>query len=180
MIQTLILVCYNLVRGAVNRVRWGRRYSVHAVCRVAPKARLCLFGEGRLSIGRNVEIAPYSEVLALGRGEVSIGAGTYMNRFCLISCHEQVSIGEGCMFGPGVKIFDNNHRFSQSEGVLSDLSTAPVTIGNNCWLASDVVVLKGASIGDRCVIGAGCIISGFVPAGSIVRRNPEQIIEPLR
>ncbi len=84
------------------------------------------------------------------------------------------------MFGPGVKIFDNNHRFSKEHGVSTELSTAPISIGDNCWLASDVIVLKGSTIGDNCVIGAGCVISGDIPAGSVVRQIPNQTIEPLR
>lgn len=45
---------------------------------------------------------------------------------------------------------------------------APVKVGNNCWIGSNVVILKGVEIGDHCVIGAGVVLRESVPSGSIV------------
>jgi acetyltransferase-like isoleucine patch superfamily enzyme len=72
------------------------------------------------------------------------------------------------MFGPGVKIFDNNHQHSPETGVSGQLNTAPIFIGDNSWVASDAIILKGTHIGKNCVIGAGCIVRGEVPDGSMV------------
>ena len=56
-----------------------------------------------------------------------------------------------------------------------------IIIGNNCWIASNVVILKGTKIGNNCVIGAGCIVSGIIPDNSIVRlSNNNYIIEEMR
>lgn len=176
----ILIVIYNFLRFCFAKLRYGARYSSHYIERLAFSADVRLFGKGRIFIGRNVEIAPGCELLVHGNGRLSVGDKVYMNRYCMVSCHESVRIGANCMFGPGVKIFDNNHRFVKDKGVSTELSTGPITIGNNCWLASDVVVLKGADIGDNCVIGAGCIISGKVPSGLIVRQKSQLIIEPLR
>jgi acetyltransferase-like isoleucine patch superfamily enzyme len=78
-----------------------------------------------------------------------------------------------------VKIFDNNHRFSREEGVIRECAAGCITVGRNCWIASDVVLLKGTDIGDNCVIGAGCVIRGKVPAGSLVTRSGEQTTRPI-
>ena len=53
------------------------------------------------------------------------------------------------------------------------------TVGSDLRPSSRVVLLKGADIGDNCVIGAGCIIRGKVPAGSLVTRSGEQTIRPI-
>ena len=79
-----------------------------------------------------------------------------------------VEIGDGCQFGPNVKIFDNNHMFTSNEGVLPLHKSSPIKIGKKCWISSDVIILKGVSIGDNCVIGAGCIIKDDIPSKSIV------------
>lgn len=117
---------------------------------------------------RNCEFAAYCDFEAHGDGVLEIGEGTYFNRYCMISAHEQVTIGKHCMFGPGVKIFDNNHRHSPETGVSSQLNTAPISIGDNSWVCSDAIILKGTHIGKNCVIGTGCIIRGKIPDGSIV------------
>lgn len=42
-----------------------------------------------------------------------------------------------------------------------------------------MVILKGTKIGDNCVIGAGCVISGEVPAGTVVRLGNELVYEEI-
>ena len=178
----LLLVMYNAVRWGVRRVTSGGRLRAAVIERISPRAAVRLLGRrASIRLGRNIDIAPGCELLAAWDGRLSVGDGTYMNRYCIISCQDRVSIGRGCMFGPGVKIFDNNHRFSYDGGVSSSLSTAPVEIGDRCWLASDVVVLRGTVIGEGSVIGAGCVVSGNIPPHSLVRSaSPSYTITPIR
>ncbi|MBS7362662.1 MAG: acyltransferase [Paludibacteraceae bacterium] len=180
MIRFFFLVVYNIFMFVVNKFRYGSRWSSHWLQRISPSANVKIFGNGCISIGRNNEISADCDIQVHGKGRFSIGDGSYMNRFCMISAHNSVSIGNHCMFGPCVKIFDNNHRFSREEGVSSDLTVGSVRIGDNCWIASNVIILKGAEIGDNCVIGAGCLISGVVPSGSIVKMKQEQIIQEIK
>ena len=50
---------------------------------------------------------------------------------------------------------------------------APVSIRKHCWIVSNVVILKGVTIGDNCVIGAGCIVYKDVADGSVVVNKQE-------
>lgn len=180
MIKLLFLVAYNLFKFVFNKLRYGNRWSSHWMQRISPNAHVKLYGKGSISIGRNNEYSADCDIQVHGNGHVSIGDGTYMNRFCMISAHNSVSIGKRCMFGPSVKIFDNNHKFSREGGVTSVLSTSPIKIGDNCWIAANVIILKGANIGDNCVIGAGCVINGVIPPGSIVKMKQEKTIEEIK
>ena len=64
--------------------------------------------------------------------------------------------------------------------LILQLTIGSIRIGNNCWIASNAVILKGAEIGDNCVIGAGCVVKGVIPSGSIVRPNINYVIEKIR
>lgn len=161
-------------------MRYGSRYSSDIIERFSPLAKLALFGHGNIRLGHNIELAQYVDIQVHGIGKLSIGDKVYMNRGCMISCHGKVDIGDGCMFGPDVKIFDNNHRFAKDKGVSSSLNVGSVVIGKNCWIASGAILLKGADLGDNCVIGAGCIVNSKIPANSIVRNNRNISIESLR
>ena len=113
MIFTLFLIIYNFCRIAINKVMNPVGFKVNWIQRISPMCSLKIYREGTIVIGRNCEFAPYCDFEAHGNGEIEIGEKTYFNRFCMISSHEQVKVGRGCMFGPGVKIFDNNHKYSK-------------------------------------------------------------------
>lgn len=173
MIKTILLFLYNIIRIFFLKCFYGRRIQIHWMQRISPLCSLKVFDKGTLHIGRNTEFAPYCDFQVHGNGVLTIGDGVYLNRYCMISAHNSVSIGDGCFFGPGVRIFDNNHKFTAESGVSSELNTAPITIGNHCWIASNVIILKGAKIGNNCVIGAGCIVSGEIPDGTLLKCKQE-------
>ncbi len=176
MIRSVIVILMNLLRIAVGRLSHGSRYAVHHLQRISPFCALKIFQRGRLEIGRNCEFAHGCDIEVFDDATISIGEGTYMNRYCMVSAHSGVTIGKHCLFGAGVKVFDNNHVHSHETGVSTQLTSAPIVIGDHCWLASDVVVLKGVTIGNNCVVGAGCIVYQDIPAGSVVYHKQELVV----
>lgn len=171
---------YSFLYILLKRIVFCQKISGSLLQRISPRTSLKLFGSAKVELGRNIQIESMCDVQVHGNGILQIGDLSYFNHFCMISCHDRIEIGDNCMFGPGVRIFDNNHRFARNLGVSSKLSTAPITIGNNCWVASNVIILKGVTIGDNCVIGAGCIICQNIPANSLVRGNNNLLIEELK
>lgn len=161
----------NVFRLIGYKIRYGKRYKSHYIERIHHTATLKCYQQGRFDIKKNVEISDYCDFLVFDKAKIEIGDHTYFNKFCMISSHAGVKIGSGCLFGPGVKIFDNNHQFSKDNGVSCSLNSAPIVIGNHCWIASNVVILKGSKIGDNCIIGAGCVIKGDIPSCSLVRQQ---------
>jgi len=49
-------------------------------------------------------------------------------------------------------------------------------IGNDVWVGAAALVLKGVTVGDGAVIGAGSVVTKDVPPYAIVTGNPAQII----
>ena len=180
MFKLVFLIVYNFIRFFLKKLTYGKRINVHWLQRISPFCSIKTFGNGLLRIGRNCEFAHGCDFEVHGNGTLEIGETTYFNRYCMISVHQSVKVGNQCFFGPGVKIFDNNHKFSKEEGVRSQLSVGSITIGNHCWIASDVIILKDTHIGDNCVIGAGCIVQGDIPDGTLVKCKQEQEIVSLQ
>lgn len=109
-------------------------------------------------------------VIRIGGGSVVIGDNVFFNNGCSINAFDSVSVGDGCIFGENVKIYDHNHRFNL-EGVPysnSGFTVAPVTIGKNVWVCANTVVCKGVTIGDGCVIAAGAVVRSDVPANTML------------
>lgn len=161
-----LFYCQSLVFGAMELLGWNTRLSLAKTSQVT-------FGEHLVSDGRLV-------IVVGENARLTIGERTYFNESTMISCLDTVSIGNGCRFGPNVKVFDNDHRFSARNGVSQEHITAPVTISNHCWLGANVTILRGTQIGDNCVIGAGCVVKGTIPAGSLVTQSRALEIRPIR
>lgn len=85
----------------------------------------------------------------------------------------------GTLFGENVKIYDHNHRFQKDSSIKEQgYSNGEVHIGGHCWIGSGVIILKGADIFDNCVIGAGSVISEYIPEESIaVSERSNEIIK---
>lgn len=103
-------------------------------------------------------------------GKAIFGNRCFFNNYCSINCKNSIVIGDCCIFGENVKIYDHNHCYADESIPIADqgFKTRPVHIGNNCWIGSNCVILPGVTIGDHCVIGAGCIIYKDIPSGELV------------
>ena len=114
-----------------------------------------------------------------GEGNVEIGENCFFNNYCSINSLERVVIGKNTIFGENVKIYDHNHRFRDPSISIKEqgYKSQEVVIGNDCWIGSNVVILKGVHIGNHCIIGAGCVVDENIDDYTIVKRtnNVEKI-----
>lgn len=118
----------------------------------------------------------------------SIGKNFYANfNFTVLDCCP-VKIGDNVMIGPNVSIMTPVHPLryqdrnlkEKADGTLYDDEYAkPITIGNNCWIASCVTVTGGVTIGNGCVIGAGSVVTRDIPANSFAAGNPCRVIREI-
>lgn len=118
----------------------------------------------------------------------SIGKNFYANfNFTVLDCCP-VKIGDNVMIGPNVSImtpvhplrYQDRNMKEKADGTLYDDEYAkPITIGNNCWIASCVTVTGGVTIGDGCVIGAGSVVTRDIPANSFAVGNPCRVIREI-
>lgn len=116
-----------------------------------------------------------------------IGKNSYANfNFVVVDCAE-VNIGENVFIGPNVTIACPIHplryqdrNLIEKNGYLTDREYAkPVTIGNNCWICSNVTIIGGVKIGEGCVIGAGSVVTRDIPPNSLAFGVPCRVIREI-
>lgn len=99
-----------------------------------------------------------------------------------------VKIGKQCFIGPNVSIVtpvhpllacDRNMRPDGKGGTFDYEYARPITIEDNVWLASNVTVCGGVTIGHDSVIGAGSVVTKDIPAGVFAAGNPCRVIRPI-
>ena len=108
------------------------------------------------------------------------------NFTCLDVC--EIHIGDNVMIGPNVTLATPMHPLlpeernirKREDGSFYNLEYAkPITIKDNCWLASNVVVCGGVTIGEGCVIGAGSVVTKDIPPYSLAVGNPCRVIRKI-
>lgn len=116
--------------------------------------------------------------LTICDGMINISNGVFFNHDCsLTSNGASITIGEGSIFGEGVKIYDHNHCYKDTSRPIKDqgYTSAPVVVGRHCWICSNVVILRGVTIGDNAVVGANCVVYQDVPDNTILMNGQNLI-----
>ena len=109
--------------------------------------------------------------------DVSIGKNC-----CLQSTHGEIIIGSHVMFGPGVHIHGGNHKFHEIGKLMKELektsddSDGKVIIGDDVWIGANVIILKGVTVGEGSIIGAGAVVFKDVPKYSIYTGSPSPVL----
>ena len=101
---------------------------------------------------------------------------------CPVTIGDNVFFGPNCMLSTPVHPFryqERNIKYKEDGTAYDDEYAKPITIGSNCWLASNVVVIGGVTIGEGCVIGAGSVVTRDIPANSLAAGNPCRVIREI-
>lgn len=121
---------------------------------------------GELSMGY-CELSSGCKISVESQSNLRIGDGVFFNRGCTIVSKAGISIGEDTIFGENVKLFDHDHMH-HPRLEKNIFKSKEINIGKGCWFGSNVVILKGVSVGDNTTIGANCVLSRNVPPNTVL------------
>jgi acetyltransferase-like isoleucine patch superfamily enzyme len=169
------------VRLARQQVSYGAGLQLLGVpiVSVAPGASI--------SIGARAILCSSSQDTALGVSRPVIlramlpGARLVIGDDCALSgttvcAADSVTIGERCLFGADTLVTDTDFHGLDSDGrwsaALARAPKRPVRIGNDVFVGARAILLKGVTIGDGAVVGAGSVVTRDVAAGAVVAGNP--------
>ena len=89
-----------------------------------------------------------------------------------------IEIGSNVSFTQGCTILTHGYDWSVLRTLYDEIlcSSGKVTIGNNVFLGVRTTILKGAVIGDNCIIGACSLVNKEIPPNSVAAGNPARVI----
>lgn len=143
-----------------------------------------ILGHTKITVGDNVSI---SGKIGIESGrffddpELIIGSDTFIGHGTKFTVNRRVEIGHHCNIAGGAVIADSDGHPSDWErraehAELTADEVGEVKIGNYVWIGRGAQIIKGVTIGDRAIIGAGSVVIGDVPADMIAMGSPARLV----
>lgn len=129
------------------------------------KARELGFGEGS---------SIYDSVLLIG--DVRVGANTWIGPFVVLDGSGGLTIGSHCSISAGVQIYSHDTVDWAVSGGRAKATHAATSIGDNCYIGPNTVIVKGVRIESGCVVGANSLVLSDLPAGSKAFGTPCRVV----
>ncbi|WP_284705099.1 acyltransferase [Flavobacterium tyrosinilyticum] len=134
------------------------------------------------------------------KGEVIIGNNTFIGGSNLI-CRNKIVIEDNVFIAWGSYVYDHNSHSldykDRENDIIQQLSdyrlgqnfitnknwdvvqSKPILIKANAWIGMNCIILKGVTIGEGAIVGAGSVVSKDVPDWTVVGGNPAKVIKIL-
>lgn len=194
-IQMFSLIFYNILSSKVLRrggklISYKKSYFVlHKTAKIILKGDLvtndnCIKRNGKSTV---VRMDSYSEmnvnggfsiyydgdIICFKNSKLTLGSG-FCNSNVKIRCTNSITIGNNVAISHDVTIMDSDAHNIDYDGYQM---TKPVIIGNNVWIGSRAMILKGVKIGDGAIIAAGAVVTKDVPENTVAAGCPAKIIK---
>lgn len=115
-------------------------------------------------------------------GKTSLTRNTYLGKNVnfnglIVSGGGRVDIGDYFHSGPDCLFISENHNFNKGSAIPYDNTYIykDISIGNNVWLGSRVIVLGGVTIGEGAIIQAGSCVVNDIPPCAIAGGHPAKV-----
>lgn len=199
-----------IIPAAINHlyckacVRWFRLLSRFLCLIWGVKAGKNVFFYGKtllrsrgygIRIGNNVRFNSFRRLNLVGLinpniidnshgGKIEVGNDCGFSSV-VISSRSSIKIGSRVLVGGNVRIFDHDfhsidHKYRGTKEDFANTKTKPIIIGDDCFIGTNTIILKGTSLGARTIVSAGSVVHGLItPEGALVKGNPAQIIVKL-
>jgi acetyltransferase-like isoleucine patch superfamily enzyme len=104
---------------------------------------------------------------------LAIGKRVFLNSGCKFQDQGGIVIGDDCLIGHNTVMATLNHDLAPSR--RADMHPAPIRLGRNVWIGSNVTILAGVTIGDNAVVAAASVVTRDVPADAVVVGSPARV-----
>jgi len=111
---------------------------------------------------------------------IILGENVFMNYDCIMLDGGYIRIGKHTLVGPHCQFYTPQHPMDYVERREEKETAYPITIGEDCWLGGNVVVCPGVTIGNRCIIAAGSVVTKDIPDDSLAAGIPAVVKRSLK
>ena len=146
-----------------------------------------------ITIGKNVQIRSGKAYNIIGGdtrlilrtiddGQIRIGNGVGISNSAVVSANS-ITIGDDVFIGGSCAIYDTDFHSSEYDQRINqgdkNIKSAPVIIKKGAFIGSRCIILKGVTVGEEAIIGAGSVVTKDIPDGEIWAGNPAKYIKKV-
>jgi acetyltransferase-like isoleucine patch superfamily enzyme len=158
----------------------GTGNSIISEAELIEESQIVINGQNNsLKIAKGVKLRKANIIIRGSNCHITIGSGTTFGgvRIVNVGTDNLVEIGENCLFSDQIEIWasDTHSIFNEDNQKIN--KEQPVFIGDNVWVGSRVIILKGIEISDGAIIGMGTIVSRNIPSKTISVGIPNKVIK---
>jgi acetyltransferase-like isoleucine patch superfamily enzyme len=117
----------------------------------------------------------HRQTLITGWGRIRFGDRCFVNSGSIVFSAREVTVGDDVALANEVYIMDSDSHGVEGRPVKEE----PIRIGDGTWVGARAIILPGVTIGRRCLIAAGSVVSKDVPDDTLVGGNPARVIRKL-
>lgn len=177
--ENSILIKTNVTRKTFIKIS-GKGNSLISHAALIDGCDIVINGENNtIIIEENVKLRKSNIIVRGSNCSVTIGKGTTFGgvRIVNVGTGNKVEIGENCLFSDHIEIWasDTHSIFNKKNEQIN--KEKPIIIGNDVWIGSRVIILKGTEISNGAIVGMGAIVSKNVPEKSISVGVPNRVIK---
>lgn len=168
--RALLTIPFGYMKLGAIKVLHSKRIYFGRLPRVAFNTEISLDKDAKMCIGERFNMRESARIRVRKSAKLQVGKNAYININCMIACHDCIEIGDDVQFGPNVQLYDHDHDFRAEGGTKAGkYKKSPIKIGSNVWIGANSIIMRGAIIGDDCVIAAGTIVrAGEYPKGTLI------------
>jgi acetyltransferase-like isoleucine patch superfamily enzyme len=136
-------------------------WILRAIPNVLWPCKIILMKKSLKSVGTGFRIGPNSQLC--DHRLIQIGSNVFFGDGTIIACVVPVTIGNNVMFGPQVMIMAGDHNIAQVGKPMADVhdggKNIPIVIEDDVWIGSRAIILKGVTVSEGSVVGAGSVVT---------------------
>jgi maltose O-acetyltransferase len=124
-------------------------------------------------------VALMGRVKLVGSGAIArrlhLGEGCVIAPGVTFGLDADITLGRNVSLSPGVTLYTATHPIGYgSQRMMPYTTSKPIVVGDGVWIGMNSLIMPGVTLGRGCVVSAGSVVTGDVPANALVSGNPAE------
>jgi len=141
---------------------------------------------GGIKIGQNTLIMHHAELHVynfrdLPHAAIEIGRDCLIGEFNVLRGQGGIEIGDRVYTSPFVQLAAVNHVFTDPTRpfVEQGITAQGIAVEDDVWIGAGAIITDGVHIGRGAVVAAGAVVTGDVPAHTVVAGVPARVVKTI-